>query len=84
MQTTLPPTVAPAIPVHPEQIAIAHRLHLIASSVPPRYPVTVTAGDLLALINGFWQESKRADVSDARLAALTSSPGNDPPCCQAN
>lgn len=83
--STLPPgTGTPAgIPVPPtpvcaDQLAIAHRLHLIASTVPPRYPVTVTASDLLALLNGFWQESRRADVAETRLEALTARPTATP------
>lgn len=56
-----------------DQIAIAHRLHLLASTFPPRYPVTVMAGELMALLNGFWQESRRADQAEARLIALASS-----------
>jgi hypothetical protein len=31
--------------------------------------VTVQASDLLALLNGFWQESRRADQAEARLEA---------------
>lgn len=63
------PGIAPAVPVHPDQVAIAHRLHSLARSMPSGYPVTVLASDLLALLNGFWQESRRADVAEARLAA---------------
>jgi hypothetical protein len=69
----VPPGIAPPIPVHPDQVGIAHRLHLIASAVPPRYPVTVTARDLLALLNGFWQESRRADQAEMRLQSLQES-----------
>ena len=68
------PGVAPAIPIHPEQLAIAHRLYRMASTVPPKFPVTVLAGDMIALLNGFWQESRRADQATARLEALSASP----------
>lgn len=67
----LPPGIAPAIPVHPDQIAIAHRLGTAARSLRPGQNVTVMAGDLLALLNAFWQESRRADVAEARLESLT-------------
>jgi hypothetical protein len=65
------PGIAPAVPVHPEQLQIVHRLHLIASSARPGQAVAVMAHDLLALLNGFQQESRRADVAEAQLAAFT-------------
>ena len=59
------------MPVVADQLEIAYRLHLIASSVPAGYPVSVIARDLLALLNGFCAESRRADQATARLEALT-------------
>jgi hypothetical protein len=63
--------------VHPQQLEVAHRLHSVARSMPAGYPVTVLAGDLLALLNGFWQESRRADQAEARLNG-THDPGRMP------
>lgn len=67
------PGIAPPIPVVRDQLDIAHRLHLIASSVPAGYFVSIQARDLVALLNGFWSESRRADQAEARLQALTTS-----------
>ena len=53
------------------QLAIVHRLGMVARSERPRCPVTIPAGELLALLNGFWQESRRADVAEARLQSLS-------------
>src|SRR5262245_53730219 len=67
---SIPPGIAPPVEVHPQQLDIVNRLHLLASSVPKRCPVTVIAEELLALLNGFWQESRRADQAEARLQGL--------------
>lgn len=61
------------MPAVRDQLDIAHRLHLIASSVPAGYFVSVQARDLVALLNGFRAESHRADVAEARLASLLTS-----------
>lgn len=50
-----------------DQLAIAQRLHTIATAVRPSDSVCCRASDLLALINGFWHESLRADQALANL-----------------
>jgi hypothetical protein len=65
--------VAPAIPVHHDQAAAHHRLHLIASSVPPNFEVSVRAGDVIHVLNALLQETRRADQAVARLESLAAS-----------
>jgi hypothetical protein len=71
------PGICPATPIHPEQIRIAHRLHLLTIDVAANYPVTATAGEIRSLLNGFWQETRRADTAEARLAALATQQAED-------
>lgn len=60
--------------IHPDQLQIVRRLHLTATSSRPSQPVAVMAGDLLALLNGFASESRRADIAEAQLAAVNAQP----------
>ena len=64
------PGIAPPPLVTQEQLDISFRLHLIATAVPPRYPVCIIAGDLVNLLNAFVAESRRADAAEARLRAM--------------
>lgn len=73
------PGLAPAIPLHPDQIAARDRLHLVASSVPPRFQVSVLAGDVIALTNALVQESRRADQALARLETLAAAAAQSTP-----
>jgi hypothetical protein len=68
------PPLAPAIPVHPDQVAAGHRLHLVASSVPPSFQVSVRAGDVIAILNALAQESRRADQALTRLESIAAPP----------
>lgn len=49
---------------------IVNDLHKGVSAHPARQLVYNRAGDVLAVINALWEETKRADVAEARLAAV--------------
>jgi hypothetical protein len=73
------PTIAPAIPVHPDQVASSRRLLHCVATAHPSAEISVRASDVINVINALLQETRRADQATARLKTFAASTAQPTP-----
>jgi len=61
-----------------EQLALVQRCYLLATQMPASYPVALTAGDLLVLIESYRDQAELIEELTNRLTPYSTGPEKPP------